>query len=511
MLLRKTLASTPGMTAAAARFARPSMVLSLAAGTRTMASTSGTTALNQPLEKTDPEVADIIQREMRRQRESVVLIPSENFTSRAVMQALGSVMQNKYSEGYPGARYYGGNEFIDMAETLCQKRALEAFHLDPAKWGVNVQALSGAPANLYVYAAIMKPHERLMGLDLPHGGHLSHGYQTDTKKISNVSSYFETMPYRVDESTGIVDYDMLQKTASLYRPKVLVAGASAYARNWDYARMRKVADSVNAYLMADMAHVSGLVAAGVVPSPFEYADIVTTTTHKSLRGPRGSMIFFRKGVRKVNKKGEEIKYDLENPINFSVFPGHQGGPHNHTITALAVALKQAQTPEFKQYQEQVIQNAKQFEKSFSKLGYDMVSGGTDTHLLLLDLRNKKIDGARVERILELMNIATNKNTVPGDKSALIPGGLRIGSPAMTSRGLKEADFAQIAEFLHRGVELTRKVAANVPGGGKKLKDFKDHLAEGESVPELKELKKEVADFARQFPTVGYEVAEMKYQ
>ncbi|KAI8915249.1 serine hydroxymethyltransferase-domain-containing protein [Powellomyces hirtus] len=475
---------------------------------RALATATDVRNLNEPLDRADPEVYDIIQKEMRRQRESVVLIPSENFTSRSVMQALGSVMQNKYSEGYPGARYYGGNEYIDMAETLCQKRALEAFHLDPAKWGVNVQALSGAPANLYVYAAIMKPHERLMGLDLPHGGHLSHGYQTDTKKISNVSAYFETMPYRVDESTGIVDYDMLQKTASLYRPKVLVAGASAYARNWDYARMRKIADSVKAYLMADMAHVSGLVAAGVVPSPFEFADIVTTTTHKSLRGPRGSMIFFRKGVRSVDKK--ETMYDLENPINFSVFPGHQGGPHNHTITALAVALKHAQRPEFKEYQEQVLRNAKQFEKSFRGLDYEMVSGGTDTHLLLLDLRNKGIDGARVERVLELMNIATNKNTVPGDKSALIPGGLRIGSPAMTSRGLREKDFAQIAEFLHRGVELTQKVAANVPGG-KKLKDFKEHLADGESVPEISTLKKEVVDFARQFPTVGYETAEMKYQ
>ncbi|KNC97322.1 uncharacterized protein SPPG_07251 [Spizellomyces punctatus DAOM BR117] len=476
---------------------------------RAYASASDTANLNTHLEQSDPEVYDIIQNEMRRQRESIVLIPSENFTSRAVMEALGSVMQNKYSEGYPGARYYGGNEYIDMAETLCQQRALEAFGLDPAKWGVNVQSLSGAPANLYVYSALMKPHERLMGLDLPHGGHLSHGYQTDTKKISSVSAYFETLPYRVNEKTGIVDYDMLQKTATLYRPKILVAGASAYARNWDYQRMRKIADSVNGYLMADMAHVSGLVAAGVLPSPFEYADIVTTTTHKSLRGPRGAMIFFRKGVRKVDKKGKEIMYDLEGPINFSVFPGHQGGPHNHTITALAVALKQAKGPEFKAYQQQVLRNAKQFEESFGALQYDMVSGGTDTHLLLLDLRSKNIDGARVERILELVNIATNKNTVPGDKSALIPGGLRIGSPAMTSRGLQEKDFAQIAKFIHRGVEITRELNAGV--SGKKLKDFKDSLGDGSNVTQLQSLKKEVVDFAKQFPTVGYEPAEMRYR
>ncbi|KAJ3043796.1 Serine hydroxymethyltransferase, cytosolic [Rhizophlyctis rosea] len=473
-------------------------------------STATTNAvLNNRLKDSDPDVFDIIEHEKKRQRESIVLIASENFTSRAVYDALGSVMQNKYSEGYPGARYYGGNEFIDQAETLCQTRALQAFNLDPSKWGVNVQPLSGAPANLYVYSALLKPHERLMGLDLPHGGHLSHGYQTDTKKISAVSTYFETLPYRVNEETGIVDYDMLQKTAILYRPKIIIAGASAYARNWDYARMRKIADSVGAYLMADMAHVSGLVAAGVVPSPFEHSDIVTTTTHKSLRGPRGAMIFYRKGVRRVDKKGKEILYELESPINFSVFPGHQGGPHNHTITALAVALKQAQSPEFKEYQKQVLRNAKQMEESFRKLNYDMVSGGTDTHLLLLDLRSKKIDGGRVERILELANIASNKNTVPGDKSALLPGGLRLGSPAMTSRNLKEKDFAQVAEFIHRGVELTQKVNGSVQGT--KLKDFKEAVGkDGSAFPEIGKLQSEVADFARQFPTVGFSVDEMKY-
>ncbi|KAJ3294814.1 Serine hydroxymethyltransferase, cytosolic [Borealophlyctis nickersoniae] len=477
---------------------------------RGFASSVDVELLNQHLKEADPEVFDIIEKEKKRQRESVVLIPSENFTSRGVMDALGSVMQNKYSEGYPGARYYGGNEYIDMAETLCQKRALAAYDLDASKWGVNVQALSGAPANLYVYSALLKPHERLMGLDLPHGGHLSHGYQTDTKKISAVSTYFETLPYRVNEETGRVDYDMLQKTATLYRPKIIVAGASAYARNWDYGRMRQIADSVGAYLMADIAHLGGLIAAGVLPSPFEHADIVTTTTHKSLRGPRGAMIFFRKGVRKTDKKGKEIMYDLEGPINFSVFPGHQGGPHNHTITALAVALKQAKTPAFKEYQQQVLLNAKQFEKSFQKLQYDMVSGGTDTHLLLLDLRSKKIDGARVERILELANVATNKNTVPGDKSALIPGGLRIGSPAMTSRGLKEKDFAQIAEFIHRAVQMTQKINFEVKGT--KLKDFKEAVGEdGSSFPQIAELKKEVTDFATQFPVVGFELNEMKYR
>merc|ERR1712151_912422 len=308
-------------------------------------------SMNASLEEVDPELFDIIEHEKDRQGKGLELIPSENFTSKAVMEALGSVMSNKYSEGYPGARYYGGNEFIDMAERLCQKRALEAFNLDPEKWGVNVQPLSGSPSNLHVYCALLKPHDRIMALDLPHGGHLSHGYQTDKKKISAVSIYFETMPYRLDESTGLIDYDTLEKNAALFRPKLIVAGASAYARLYDYDRMRKIADGANAWLLADMAHISGLVAAGVVESPFDYADVVTTTTHKSLRGPRGAMIFFRKGQRGTDKKGNPIMYNLEEKINAAVFPGLQGGPHNQSITALAVALKQAMAPEFKDCQE----------------------------------------------------------------------------------------------------------------------------------------------------------------
>ncbi|KAG2196226.1 hypothetical protein INT47_007653 [Mucor saturninus] len=464
--------------------------------------------LNERLEKMDPEMFDIIEKEKKRQQESVDLIPSENFTSRAVMDVLGSVMQNKYSEGYPGARYYGGNEFIDMSENLCRKRALEAFDLETEKWGVNVQPLSGAPANLYVYGALMKPHDRLMGLDLPHGGHLSHGYQIPNKKISNVSAYFETLPYRLDEATGRIDYDALEANAMLYRPKIIVAGASAYARNIDYARMRQISDKCGAYLMADMAHISGLVAAGVLPGPFEYADIVTTTTHKSLRGPRGAMIFFRKGLRSVDKKGKEIQYDLENPINQSVFPGHQGGPHNHTIGALAVALKQVKSPLYKEYQTQVLSNNSAFADRFIELDYNLVSGGTDNHLLLVDLKSKGVDGARVERVLELINIASNKNTVPGDKSALIPGGLRVGTPAMTSRGFKEQDFVKIADFIDRAVKITQEEKAKV--GGKKLIDFKNHIGDGKQIASIQSLKQEVSDFASTFPTVGFWESEMKY-
>lgn len=368
--------------------------------------------------------------------------------------------------------------------------------------------LSGAPANLYVYYALVGPHGRIMGLDLPHGGHLSHGYQTDTKKISAISAYYEQMPYRCDEKTGLVDYDALSATSKLFRPKLIVAGGSAYPRNWDYARFRQITNDVNAVLLVDMAHVSGLVAAGVLPSPFEYADVVTTTTHKSLRGPRGSMIFYRKGVKGVDKKGKEIMYDYENPINASVFPGHQGGPHNHTITALAVALKQAQSAEFKEYQSQVLKNAKRFEVVLKKMGYKLTTDGTDTHLVLIDLRDKKIDGSRVERVLELVNIAANKNTVPGDKSALIPGGLRVGSPAMTTRGLVESDFDRICEFLDRSIKLASEI--NGQAKGTKLKDFKDFLGNGEGVAEIGKMKGEVVEFAKSFPTVGFTEGEMKY-
>ncbi|KAJ5751623.1 Pyridoxal phosphate-dependent transferase major region subdomain 2 [Penicillium odoratum] len=454
--------------------------------------------MHDGLKESDPEIAAIMEREIQRQRESVVLIASENFTSHAVFEALGTPMSNKYSEGYPGARYYGGNQHIDAIEITCQNRALKAFNLDPAKWGVNVQCLSGSPANLQVYQALMRPHDRLMGLDLPHGGHLSHGYQTPARKISAVSTYFETFPYRVDLETGIIDYDTLEKNAEMYRPKCLVAGTSAYCRLIDYKRMRQIADKVGAYLIVDMAHISGLIAAGVIPSPFEYADVVTTTTHKSLRGPRGAMIFFRRGVRSTDKAGKEVLYDLENPINFSVFPGHQGGPHNHTITALAVALKQVDTPEFKQYQTQVIKNAKALEEEFKALGHKLVSDGTDSHMVLLDLRAKNLDGARVEAVLEQINIACNKNSIPGDKSALTPCGIRIGAPAMSTRGMGEEDFKRIARYIDTTINLCKKIQGDLPKEANKLKDFKAKVA-SDTIPEILELRKEISAWASTFP------------
>ncbi|CAK8537788.1 unnamed protein product [Lathyrus sativus] len=465
--------------------------------------------LNDPLEVVDPEIENIIELEKARQWKGLELIPSENFTSLSVMQAVGSVMTNKYSEGYPGARYYGGNEYIDMAETLCQKRALETFGLDPALWGVNVQSLSGSPSNFQVYTALLKPHERIMALDLPHGGHLSHGYQTDTKKISAVSIFFETMPYRLDESTGYIDYDQMEKSAALFRPKLIVAGASAYARLYDYARIRKVCDKQKAVMLADMAHISGLVAAGVIPSPFDYADVVTTTTHKSLRGPRGAMIFFRKGVKEINKKGQEVLYDYEDKINQAVFPGLQGGPHNHTITGLAVALKQAMTPEFKSYQKQVLSNSSTFAQSLLERGYDLVSGGTENHLVLVNLRDKGIDGSRVEKVLESVHIAANKNTVPGDVSAMVPGGIRMGTPALTSRGFLEGDFKKVAEYFDAAVKIALQIKEN--SKGTKLKDFVEAMqSDAQIQSQLANLRREVEDYAKQFPTIGFEKETMKY-
>ncbi|KAB8266783.1 SHMT-domain-containing protein [Aspergillus minisclerotigenes] len=468
--------------------------------------------LSAHLEEEDPTIYNILQKEKKRQKHFINLIPSENFTSQAVLDALGSVMQNKYSEGYPGARYYGGNEHIDESERLCQQRALETFRLNPEEWGVNVQPLSGSPANLYAISALLNTHDRLMGLDLPHGGHLSHGYQTPTKKISFISKYFETLPYRLDESTGLIDYDALEKQALLYRPKLIIAGTSAYSRLIDYPRMRQIADAAGAYLLSDMAHISGLVAADVLPSPFTHSDVVTTTTHKSLRGPRGAMIFYRKGVRRTDKKGNPEMYDLENPINASVFPGHQGGPHNHTITALAVALKQAQSTEFKTYQETVLANAKALADRLGSplsnggLGYNIVSGGTDNHLVLVDLKNRGVDGARVERVLELCGVASNKNTVPGDRSALKPGGLRLGTPAMTTRGFQPEDFRRVADIVDRAVIITQKLdkAAKESAAAKGVKNpntvkaFLEYVGEGEEISEIVLLRQEVEDWVGTF-------------
>lgn len=439
--------------------------------------------MSLPLAKYDPEIYNLVKSEENRQSHGLELIASENFTSTTVMQTLGSCLTNKYSEGLPGKRYYGGNQFIDQIELLCQKRALQTFSLDKDQWAVNVQALSGTGANFAVYTGLLKPGDRLMGLDLPSGGHLSHGYQTATKKISAVSVYFCSKPYGLHPETHLVDYKELHKQALEFKPKLIVAGASAYSREWDYKRMRQICDEIGAYLMADIAHISGLVASGVQANPFEFCDIVTTTTHKTLRGPRSGLIFCRK--------------HLIDQINFAIFPMLNGGPHNHQIAAVAVALLEAQQPEFKEYCKQIIRNAQTLAKYLIERGYTIQTNGTDNHLFLWNLRANGVTGSKFEKICELVGITLNKNTVYGDKSALSPGGVRIGTPALTTRGFKEQDMHQVGEFLIKTLQLTKSIQSQTTS--KKLSDFCKLLELSKNANHLQNLRQEITIFASKFP------------
>ncbi len=374
----------------------------------------------------DPELNGYINEELNRQRNKIELIASENFVTPAVMEAMGTVLTNKYAEGYPGHRYYGGCEYVDKVETLAIERAKKLFN---AKFA-NVQAHAGANANLAVYFAFLQPGDTIMGMNLSQGGHLSHG-----SPVNISGKYFKVVPYGVNKETEVIDYDEMEKIAKEHQPKIIVAGASAYPRVIDFARVAEIAHSVGALFMVDMAHIAGLVAAGLHPSPMPYADVVTTTTHKTLRGPRGGLI--------LTNNEEYAK-----AINKSIFPGVQGGPLMHVIAAKAVAFGEALKPEFKEYQENIVKNAKAFAEALVKEGFRLVSGGTDNHLVLVDVRGQGLTGKVAEHLLDEVGITCNKNTIPFDPaSPFVTSGLRLGTPAATTRGFNEDDFREIAAII----------------------------------------------------------------
>ena len=404
----------------------------------------------------DPQIAKAVKEEERRQREKIILIASENYVSKAVLEAQGSVLTNKYAEGLPGQRYYGGCEYVDIAEKLACSRALELFRAEH----VNVQPHAGAIANLAVYLAALKPGDHVLGMELAHGGHLTHG-----SSVNISGKYFNFFSYGVDEKTGYINMEEVAEIAKKCSPRLIIAGASAYSRQLNFAAFAAIAEETGAYLMVDMAHIAGLVAAGLHPSPFPHAHFITTTTHKTLRGPRGGMIF--------------CKNEFAKKIDKAVFPGVQGGPLMHVIAAKAVALKEAQSKEFVDYQEQVIKNATALADALKGFGFDLVSGGTDNHLLLVDLRSKSITGRDAENLLDEVGITANKNAIPNDpQSAVITSGIRLGTPAVTSRGMKEEEMKIIAESIKIALESQGKPA------------------------QMKRLKKRISQLSASFPIYG---------
>lgn len=430
-------------------------------------------------------VLQLIKQEEKRQQETLMMIPSENYTYPEVRRAVGSVLMHKYSEGYPKKRYYQGNEFIDEIELLCQTRALELFCLDPEKWSVNVQALSGTPANLAIMNALLEPKDKILSMFLYDGGHLSHGWSYKGKNITLSSKIWNVNFYHVDPATGKFDYVKIGEAAQKLKPKLIVSGGTAYAPEIDHRKLYAIAQKCGSFYLADVSHEAGLIAGGVNARPFEYADVVMMTTHKTLRGPRGALIFCRK--------------ELAEKINASVFPGVQGGPHNHTIAGIAVALAKAKSQDFKNYARQTVANAKTLATELSWKGFRIVSGGTQKHLVLVDLQNKKVSGWFVGWALEAAGIVTNRSTVPADPaSPYYPSGLRLGTPALTVRGMKEDEMKQIALWITKVVEHIgkRDIPEDPEERQRVLKAFKEEIFQDKI---LKSIRKEVIALCKKFP------------
>ncbi len=435
------------------------------------------------LSQTDPKVYKLIKKEEKRQKEVLEMIPSENYTSKAVMEALGTILVDKYSEGYPKKRYYQGNQVVDEVEILAEERAKKLFGVSY----VNVQPYSGSPANSAVFLALLKPlRDKIMGLSLSFGGHLTHGSQ-----VSFSGKYFKTVPYILGKD-GYLDYGEIEKLALKEKPRLIICGFTAYSRIIDFKRFSQIASKAGAYLLADISHIGGLVAAGVHPSPVKYADIIMTTTHKTLRGPRGAILM-------VTQKGLKKDPDLPQKLDKAVFPGLQGGPHDNQTAAIAVALGEALRPSFKTYAGQIVKNAKKLSDELKKYGFNIVSGGTDNHLLLIDLSNKNVNGAIVAFALEVSGIVVNKNSVPNDKMPpFYPSGIRLGTPAITTRGLKEKEMVQVAKWISQAINEV--INYQLPQSKEERKEFwikfKREIVKNEK---LNLISREVKELTSKFP------------
>lgn len=441
------------------------------------------------IEKTDKEIAKLIHLEAKRQKEGLEMIPSENYVSDAVLEAMGSILTNKYSEGYPKKRYYGGNQVIDEVEIIAQDRAKKLFGVEH----VNVQPYSGSPANLAATMAVCQPGDVVLGLDLTHGGHLTHGW-----KVSATGLFFKSFMYHVNEKTGEIDYEELKKLAKLHKPKLIWVGATAYVYEFPFKKLSEIADANGSFLVADIAHIAGLVLAGAHPTPVPYAHIVTTTTHKTLRGPRGAMIM-------VTKKGLKKDPELADKVDKAVFPGLQGGPHDHTTAGTAVALKEASQPSFKKYGHLVVKNAIKLGVELTKHGFKLVGGGTENHMLLIDLTPYFGPGGGyfAQYALDEAGITLNKNTIPGEPSSpFYPSGVRLGTPALTTRGMKEKDMVKIAKWIKEALESVKeyKLPSKKEERKEYMEKFKKHVHANK---ELKRIHAEIKQFTKKFPIFAW--------